>query len=419
MAKILSSATLFAALTFLPSMHAFAATSSVLTSFNGTNGSFPLGSLIADGAGNLYGTTDSGGVTGGGTVFELTPPAAGQTAWTETVIFSFGDGLNSPIGSGPSASLVADGAGNLYGTTQSGGAYGGGTVFELTPPAPGQTAWTETILFSFNQTYGEVPAGSLIFDSAGNLYGTTYAAGARKYGNVFELTPPAAGRTAWIETALVSFGKSNGATPEGSLIFDAAGDLYGTTRTGGASDDGTVFELTPPAAGQTAWTETILTTFNGTNGALPGGSLIFDSAGNLYGTTSGGGPSDGGTVFELTPPAAGQTAWTETVLTSFKEKPQGHDKIRQGPYGNLIADSAGNLYGTTWGDGADKQGSVFELTKPAGHKTVWKATVLTSFDTTNGANPAGSLIFDSAGNLYGTTANGGASTGGTVFELTP
>ena len=185
------------------------------------------------------------------------------------------------------------------------------------------------------------------------------------------------------------------------------------TPHGGANGDGTAFKLSPPAAGQTAWTQTILISFNGTNGAIPYGSLILDSAGNLYGTTDGGGASNEGTVFELTPPAAGQTAWTETVLLSLK------GKKGEGPHGCLIVDGVGNLYGTTDFAGPAKHGAVFELKKPTGRKTVWKETVLASFDKTDGALPTGSLIFDSAGNLYGTTSEGGAHNAGTVFEVTP
>jgi len=415
MLKILLGAALFAVAWVLPLVKASAGTLSVLTAFNGGDGASPYGTLIADSAGNLYGTTLNGGANNSGTVFELTPPAAGQAAWTETVLFSF----SNSTGTSPGGSLTADSAGNLYGTTQAGGAYDGGTVFKLAPPAQGQTAWTPTVLCTFNAGDDTGPPGGLIFDRAGNLYGTTRYDGAYSRGTVFELTPPAAGQTAWTETVLFSFNGANGANSFASLIFDGAGNLYGTTLNGGGLYSGNVFELTPPAAAQTAWTETVLFSFNGTNGNGPFGSLIFDSVGNLYGTTWGGGASHEGNVFELMPPAAGQTAWTETVLASFKGKKGEY------PQGSLIADSAGNLYGTTNEGGADKHnGTVFELTKPVGHKTVWKETVLASFDVTDGAGPNGSLIFDGAGNLYGTTIGGGQSGdgrpgNGTVFELTP
>ena len=254
-------------------------------------------------------------------------------------------------GARPQAGLIFDAAGNLYGTTFYGGSLSCdrpsacGTVFELSPPAAGRTAWTEMVLHSFiNYTDGARPAAGLIFDAAGNLYGTTYEAGVSHYGTVFELSPPAAGRTAWTETVLHSFAGAGGAVPAAGLIFDSGGHLYGTTYVGGVSDYGTVFELSPPTAGRTAWTETVLHRFAGTDGTNPVAGLIFDAAGNLYGTTLGGGVSDYGTVFELSPPAAGRTAWTETVLHSFA----GTDGAN--PAAGLIFDAAGNLYGTAaWG----------------------------------------------------------------------
>jgi uncharacterized repeat protein (TIGR03803 family) len=337
------------------------------------------------------------------------------TNWREKVLLNF----NGTDGDKPIASLIFDAAGNLYGTTNEGGTHGYGTVFELTPIVGG--GWTETVLYNFcsqtNCTDGEFPPASLIFDAAGNLYGTTNEGGTHGGGTVFELTPIVGG--GWTETVLYNFCSQTNCTdgefPLAGLIFDAAGDLYGTTWEGGAYGVGTVFELTPTAGG--GWTEQVLHSFNGGDGSYPYlGGLIFDAAGNLYGTTLWGGayPSVG-TVFELTPTAGG--GWTEQVLHSFN----GADGFN--PEDSLVFDAAGNLYGTTYEGGGYGYGTVFELTPTAGGG--WTEQVLHSFDNngTDGFYPEASLIFDAAGNLYGTTQAGGTSTCdggcGTVFELRP
>ena len=356
-------------------------TETVLYSFNwngnGTDGTAPLAGLIFDAAGNLYGTTYNGGTSADGTVFELTPAAGGT--WTEKVLWSFGNGTD---GTAPLAGLIFDAAGNLYGTTVSGGTYGNGTVFELTPAAGG--TWTEKVLWSFgNGTDGYQPFAGLIFDAAGNLYGTTSEGGTYLYnGTVFELTPTAGG--GWTEQVLHSFNYNgtDGVWPYAGLIFDAAGNLYGTTESGGGGTygSGTVFELTPTGGG--GWTEKVLhsffcSPFNCTDGYSPRAGLIFDAAGNLYGTTYNGGTYQYGTVFELTPAAGG--GWTETVLYSFGN---GTDGV--GPVAGLIFDAAGNLYGTTaYGgtgvDGLNEGGTVFELESAANYtltvSTVGNGTV--------------------------------------------
>ncbi len=376
-------------------------TKQVLYDFgNGSDGTYPYASLIFDAAGNLYGTTTEGGVYKRGTAFELTPQSGG--GWTEKVLHSFG---NLQDGATPYASLVLDADGNLYGTTSAGGTHTWGTVFELTPQAGG--SWTEKVLHSFhrNGTDGYGPYAGLIFDAVGNLYGTTkYGGSYRHGGTVFKLTPKAGG--GWAENMLYSFGTKNGAHPEAGLVFDAAGNLYGTTIGGGASHKkGTVFELTPQAGG--GWTEKVLHSFNGTDGATPYAGLIFDAAGNLYGTTENLSTKNGGSVFELTPQAGG--SWTEKVLYSFNIN---------GPHSGLIFDAAGNLYGTDGRGGTYGIGTVFELTPQAGGG--WTEQVLYTFNgtATDGASPYAGLISDAAGNLYGTTLEGGDSWG-TVFELTP
>ncbi len=351
--------------------------------------------VVMDAAGNLYGTASAGG-TGHGTVFELTPGADGS--WTEKVLHTFSD---SPDGSDPSCPII-DAAGNLYGTTWQGGANGGGTVFELTPGAGG--SWTEKVLHSFgNHMDGSFPGCGLVFDAAGNLYGTTYSGGQNGMGTVFELTPDGSG--GWTEQVLHHFTNADGAFPYSGLIFDGAGNLYGTTSGGGWYNNGTVFELTPTIGG--SWTESVLHSFNnrGAGGANPVAGLLL-VAGNLYGTTGQG----TGRVFELTPIGGG--SWTETVLLNF----YGADGAD--PYASLIFAGAGNLYGTTVEGGTYNRGTVFELA-PDG-RGGWTGKVLYNFGNgTDGFWPYNSLITDATGNLYSTTSEGGTYGQGTVFRLAP
>lgn len=382
----------------------------VLFSFANTNGYQPYAGLVADSAGNLYGTTFGGGPGDQGEVFRLSPPLPGQTAWNQTVLLSF----NRANGSGPFATLIFDKAGNLYGTTVSGGAHNAGEVFELSPPAAGQTLWTETVLYSFNsETGGYEPSGGLLLDGSGNLFGTARYGGPSDYGLVFELSPPASGQTAWTSSVLLNFNWANGANPNGALIADAAGDLYGTTVYGGAVGNGVVFELSPPSVGQTVWTETLITSFGGANGSVPWAGLVADSVGNLFGTTIYGGTTNQGTVFELSPPAAGQASWTQTELHLFDTADGSNPKA------GLYQDGEGNLYGTTTAGGVHDSGALFELTPPPAGQTGWAETVLFSFKKAKGSFPSGALIADAAGNLYGTTADGGTSDQGVVFRLKP
>ncbi len=367
-----------------------------------------------DAASNRRGTTNEGGTYYSGTVFELTPEASGN--WTEKVLGHVG---RSPSPTGfvdENGALISDAAGNLYGTTEYGGTYGCGVAFELTPESGG--SWTEKVLHSFgDSTDGISPSqAGLIFDAAGNLYGTT----SNKQGTVFELTPTKDG--GWTEKILHSFNGTDGGFPFAGLTIDAAGNLYGTTYEGGTYNSGTVFELTPTKGG--GWTEKVLHSFgNGADGAFPRAGLIFDSAGNLYGTTSQGGAynscmptiprnniSTCGTVFELTPKAGGR--WTERVLYSFNHNgTDGYD-----PLAGLIFDAAGNLYGTTSMGGSENGrgcflgcGTVFELTPTKGGG--WTEKVVHNFDGTDGVSPSAGLIIDAAGNLYGTTNEHGIWSG--------
>ncbi len=294
----------------------------VLHRFHGgaNDGSEPLVGLILDAAGNLYGTTFGGGAFGYGAAFKLTPNADGS--WTESVLHSF----TSSDGSYPYAGLIFDAAGNLYGTTEFGGGGGYGTVFKLTPNADG--SWTESVLHWFHGRDGSYPRAGLTFDAAGNLYGTTSGGGAFGYGAAFKLTPNADG--SWTERVLHSFNGSDGAYPYAGLTFDAAGNLYGTTSEGGASGNGTVFKLTPNADG--SWTESVLHSFSSSDGAYPWAGAHLRRSGKSLRHDPHRRPPGGGTVFKLAPNQDG--SWTESVLHSFSRQ------RRMGTLAGLIFDAA-------------------------------------------------------------------------------
>jgi uncharacterized repeat protein (TIGR03803 family) len=416
---------------------------SVVYSFQGTaDGDIPMAGLISDAAGNFYGTTNGIGDpchSDCGTAFELTPATGG--GWNEMVLHNFiggGDG-RSPVGG-----LIFDQAGNLYGTTEFGGSgFDEGTVFELSLQ---DGVWTETILYKFKGgADGAQPTAGLVFDNAGNLYGTTLAGGQPQFGyrdngTVFQLKPSQGGT--WTETVIHTFGVGkDGFQPYAGLTIDQAGNLYGTTLAGGGGSCqyfgtpgcGAVFELEPPAKRGGAWTEKVLYRFKGgtSDGQAPDAALIFDPKGNLDGVTQDGGICSVsgfcGTVFQLTPGAAG--AWTESVLYSFTGGSDGGF-----PRGSLILDGAGDLYGTTEFGGTggicrdnNSCGTVFEL-KPS-KSGPWSETVLYNFTKgRDGYWPVAGLIRGKFDALFGTTVLGGkgmCKSGtkiigcGTVFKIHP
>lgn len=349
--------------------------------------------------------------------------AAGPPASSETVVWSFGRASREPA-----SGLIADGAGNFYGEVQS----GLGVIFELSPPATTGGAWTETIVHRFfGGFYGCGPGGGLILDGAGNLYGTAGCGFAGGGGIVFRLARPTKPNGGWVETVLYAFkptrsASGDGAYPHGRLAFDAHGNLYGTTVFGGKHGYGTVYELAPPAKQGDPWSETMLYNFKGVkhgiqhgiDGYYPDHGVILDATGALYGTTTSGGSTSGpcggdcGTVFKLTPPAGGK-GWRYSVIHFFAA--DGYD-----PQCELIFDGAGNLYGTTeYGGASTGGGTVFKLSPPSrGH--TWQPTVLYSFPKFAGDSdyPASGVVVDSAGNVYGTSEYGGAIAAGTVFRLT-
>jgi len=362
----------------------------------GTDGANPVAGLTIDAAGNLYGTTTSGGDSGNGTVFKV------NSKGIETVLHSFAGGAD---GANPEAGLLLVGT-NLYGATTEGGSGGRGTVFEVT------TAGKETMLHLFTSAaQGTHPQGRLATDVAGNLYGTTSAGGKTGRGVVFKLTRPATAGGVWTEQVLYSFATGgDGATPVAGVGFDKAGNLYGTTSAGGKYGYGTVFQLTPSTSG---WKETILHSFQmQTDGGVPYAGLVVDSSGNVYGaaTEGGGGGSDGGgTVFELTPSSVGWTFKTLYKLPGWSSSPSGS-------FRNLLLVS-GKIYATTHCDGNNNAGTVYELT-PAGN--TWKYRSLHVFTGgQDGLYSFTSPVLDAQGNLYGTTQQGGAYGNGVVFKITP
>jgi uncharacterized repeat protein (TIGR03803 family) len=438
---------------------------------SGVDAAWPTSGVIPDAAGNLYGTTYSGGsqscyigsstIYPCGTVFQLTPPATKGGAWTETILYNFSNANQD--GYNPQAGLVSDAKGNLYGTTVLGGnvtnnqlcvgdgaLIGCGTVFELSPPAQKGQAWKETILYNFQGGQvdfadGAEPYSGVTFDSRGNLYGTTRIGGDTDgYSGIAYRLSKKGG--VWKEEILYNFlAATSGAAPDGGVILDKKGNVYGMTRFGGGSCDcGAVYKLSPPTGPGKSWTETTLHVFQGgSDGARPIGSLVFDGSGNLYGSTVWGGGSGCaqgtysgcGVVFKLSPSAKGP--WKETILLRFQGDLDG-----LAPASNLVFDKQGNLYGTTEGGGNGNNcpatlyptegcGTIFRLT-PEGKQ--WKETVLYRFQGYvyhDGAVPITGLSLVGNRKLYGTAAGNGytqfcnsASGGmnpfpcGIVFELT-
>ena len=392
----------------LPAAFVQAQTFNVLHSFTGqSDGANPVAGVTIDQTGGLYGTTSAGGGAGFGNVYRL---IHASSSWNFNLVYTFqGFTQWSQDGGSPYARVTIGPDGALYGTTRIGGfgegcreEHGCGTVFKLQPQFGG--GWTETLLFQFGYYDGDHPFyGDVVFDRAGNLYGSLPIGGAYLNGAVYKLTP---GNGAWTESLIYSFSGPDGSAPYGGPVFDAAGNLYGTTSAGGTSGLGTVYRLQPAGA---AWTETVLHSFQGSDGMTAGSGVLLDSAGDLYGTTQAGGTVGDGTAFELT--TLGQGNWSLRTLFPF----QGTGL--QGSYRTLAMDSNGNLYGTSATEGAYHLGSVFKLTFANG---TWQYTSLHDFTGgRDGANPYGTLSFDAAGNIYGTTENGGMYGNGVVFQIAP
>ena len=403
---------MFCALTMIAMQSAQAQTFQVLHSFtDGLDGAEPWAGVTVDQQGNVYGTTVYGGTSNRGTVFKLAHQGSG---WIFSPLYSFsandGQFTKAPLTIGPD--------GTLFGATYNGGAAGLGTVYNVRPPATPCRGvicfWTEAVLYSFTGAPdGAGPGyGALVFDQAGNLYGTTTYGGTNNGGVVYTLTRS---QQSWAESVIYALSDLHtGTNPYSGVIFDNAGDLYGTTSTAGGSGDGAVYELTPFGSG---WTGQFVYAFPVRDpgaGSTPYGGGIFDAAGNLYGDTVNGGANGVGTIYQLMPNGG---SWTETVLYSFTGN-------YEGPQYGLAIDAAGNLYGTTFQGGLDQLGNVFRLSPSNGQ---WVYTDLYDFTGgDDGAYPLGGVAVDANGNLYGTTEIGGTRGGncsylgcGTVWEITP
>ncbi|MGA7686751.1 MAG: choice-of-anchor tandem repeat GloVer-containing protein [Terriglobales bacterium] len=425
---------LIAALVFFALLASHPAQAKEIVIFNQTSSTAnPISELVADSNGVLYGTASLGGPSEFGSVFSVNPPAEGQTAWTETVLYTFQGGTD---GIAPNTPLIPDGQGGFYSTTLQGGTGpcpllfgvpGCGTIFHLSPPAQGETDWTETIIYSFQGGNDGAFPGTLLRDPAtGVFYGVTFIGGSYGAGIAFSLTPPSQGQTNWTETILHTFtGGSDGGYPYCTFHEDASGALYGTATTGGFLGSGDVYKLTPPTQGETNWNETVLYSFGGEgfgDAGNPSNNLLADASGNLYGiaTTGGSGvvPVNVGAIFELSPPSGGGTTWTETIIYSFTGAKDGAD-----PDNDLIMDGKGVIYGATDSAGIHENGTTFKLEPPAAGQTAWTFKLLWDFrGDPDGKNPAGGLTPVKLGKkwvLFGESLNGGTNdSDGDVYELT-
>jgi len=359
----------------------------VLYNFQGgsNDGANPFAGIAIGSGGVLYGTTSGGGSSancggayGCGTIFSLTPPAAPGASWTEAALHIFTGGSDGGL---PYGGLVIGKSGVLYGTAEVGGSFGSplgfaGVVFSMTPPSTPGGSWTETVLHGFTGSDGAFPFGGVAIGHGGVLYGTTNIGGdfscsadSQGCGTVFSLTPPVAPGGSWTETVLYSFtGSPDGAGPGAGIVIGSGGVLYGTTFGGGAGSPcsggcGGVFSLMPPASPGGQWSEAVLHSFAGTDGANPDASVVLSSGGVIYGTTHAGGTDGGGTVYSLTPPASPGGPWTGADLYNFGLS-RGYSKHGSNPYAGVVIGKAGVLYGTTTvgGErGGGGYGTVFEL----------------------------------------------------------
>ncbi len=383
----------------------------IVRTFNASAGGvLPAGALLMDSAGNLYGADTQGGSTNGGTIFELIPN--GQGGFTYKDLYECNNAFDCTL---PVGSLVMDAAGNLYGSSLF------GHVFEISKTSSG--TWTASVIHDFGDQVA--PPSSLVLDAAGNLYGINPTGGTNNLGYVFELSPSQSG---WSLTHLHDFRGDDGAATTGNtenqvggLIVDSTGNLYGATVAGGASKNcsggcGVVFELTNNSG---AWTETVLHSFSGKDGANPIAPLMMDASGDLYGTASNGGAKGFGSVFKA---SRASGAWQTRVLHSFT----GAHLDGEFPDSALVMDPSGNIYGTTEAGGGDLKscqvwndngcGMVFELS-PNGAQ--WRESILKAFSGgTDGAFPQG-VVLDGNGNLFGVAQAGGRLFEGLVFEISP
>jgi uncharacterized repeat protein (TIGR03803 family) len=407
-----------------------------------SDGSGPVGTLIFDRSGSLYGATEYGGTVvstghshfgggiGAGTVFRLRPSGAQGNVWTHDTLYRFGGRPKS--GEAPQGGVTLDQLGAIYGTTQFGGEHDLGVVFKLTLQ---DAVWSETVLHSFSgDSDGAHPSGDLPIDESGALYGTATSGGSRGGGSlaariqgngtVFKVAPSTIADGQWVYTLLYSFsGEGDGGTPGGHLVRGKDGTLFGTTSGGGLVIDGrihgTVFALVPSPAPDTAFRYTVLYRFSGgIDGDFPCDSIVMDDQGALYGMTSDGGQHGRGTVFRRTPPTETEKVWNKTILYNFPKERGGMQVC-----GGLARDHAGFLYVTNPTGGSEGKGSVYRLTS----SRILSATLYSFTQPVDGIRPDSIVVLNNTGVLYGTTREGGIFErpgfpylgGGTVFKLHP
>jgi len=399
----------FVASIALPNIASAATRERILFTFDGVlDGANPSAPLVADASGNFYGTAANGCTYNYGCVFKLSNP---NGIWTQTILYSF----SGADGATPTASVILDSTGNLYGTTALGGDFNTGIAFKLTPTTRGP--WTETLLHSFGSGSDGYTPAELTIDSTGNIYGITQfggtaSSGPNNGGTVYRLTYA---NGAWTETVLYSFPGEflgpNGDLPVGGVTIDHAGNLYGVTQAGGSHGKGAVFTLARDADG--TYTERIIHSFTVADGDLPNSTPVFDSAGNLYGTTYFGGntnlcPSDGcGVIYQLKKNSNG--SWDLIVLREL-QKEDGWEAV-----GPVVFDRAGNLYAAAQAGGADSWGTILKLTPRT--SAPWPETIVHNFtNNPDGAVPSGVTV-NSFGSIFGTTDAGGSSQMGIIFEI--
>jgi uncharacterized repeat protein (TIGR03803 family) len=379
----------------------------VIFSFGDEGGEYPATDLVMDAAGNLYGTTVTGGDWGSGTVFQLT---RSDGSWTENVLYSFTSGAD---GAQPYGGVTLDAQGALYGATVTGGTGmacegGCGVVYKLSRTGNG---WSQDVLYNFTGGEdGSGPGAGLTFDGAGNLYGMTPTGGAFGLGVIYQLSPGP--NAAWAQSVVHTFtGGKDGATGSAGRLLLDGGNLYGVATVGGAHGKGTAFRLSPGPGGR--WKFKTLHAFKGSPGAgLPYGALIRDAAGNLYGTTYYDGAYGYGTAYRLSPGSGDE--WRERVLYSFRNGSFGGY-----PIGHLNLDASGNLYGTTSEGGFPgcSCGTIFKLT-PAGDG--WQTSVVHQFrGAPDGKYAYNGMVAGPGGTFYGSTVHGGAEDDGVVYEFKP
>jgi uncharacterized repeat protein (TIGR03803 family) len=398
---------LLVALLFVLSLASLASTSQVVYSLAGDeDGEYPDTDLIIDSAGNIYGTSVLGGDFGTGTVFQLTPSGSG---YVHTVLYSFTGGAD---GGQPYKGVTLDAQGNLYGTAVVGGTggicagEGCGVVYKLTKNG---STWTQSVIYNFTgKSDGYGPGSGVTFDKAGNLYGTTPTGGAKSMGVIYELSPSG---SSWTFKVIHTFSGGSDGTggSAGRLLLDAAGRLYGVCTVGGANGAGVAYKLTLV---QGTWKFQTLYAFKGTPDAgFPYGALSMDSSGNLYGTTYYSGANNLGSVYQL---ALKGGVWTENLLYSFKGGTDGAS-----PISNVNVDPSGDLYGTTSeGGGRCSCGAIYRLTLPRGGQ--WTESVVYRFkNTPDGGFVYNGMVPDSSGHYFGSTVHGGTAGEGAFYQFTP